>query len=287
MPQVDFNRIATNIAGLQTMNALSTINNRLATHQTRLATGRRINEAADDPAGLTIATKFRARSEGLGQALANIGDAKSLLAVAEGGLTKINDILVQMQKKATQAASDTLGASERAAIAQDLKEFADEINKIVAETKWNGVELLGSNFTGGSASSLTFQTGSEAGEVMAFSFAGLASDGGFVASVLGVATIQVDTHANASAYLASVQGAIAMVSEGLQKIGAVTARLAFKEEVVTIARTNVEAAYNRIMNADMAAEQLEATKYQILQQTATAMLAQANSAPQSVLSLFR
>ena len=288
MPQVDFNRIATNIAGLQAMNSLSSINAKLAIHRTRLATGRRINEAADDPASLTIATKFRARSEGLGQALANIGDAKSLLSVAEGSLQKISDILVQMQKKATQAASDTLGTAERDAIKAELEEFVKEINKIVDETKWNGVKLLDERYTGASASNLTFQTGSEQGETMDFNF-GTIVDGGFYASVIGggIGTVNVSTNLAAGSYLASVQAAVTDVAEGLQKIGAVTARLAFKEENVTIARTNVEAAYNRIMNADMAAEQLEATKYSILQQTALAMLSQANLAPQSVLSLFR
>lgn len=281
MPQVDFNRIATNIAGLNAMNALSDVNSKLGVHRMRLATGKRINEAADDPAGLTIATKFRRRAEGLGQVLANIGDAKNLLAVAEGGLTKISDILVKMETKVIQAASDTLGTDERDAIKSELEQLNAEINAISQETQWNKVKLL---YGGIGSSGITLQTGTESNEYTNFKFTGLAT---FDASSLGINTVEVASYASATAYLDLIKTASGSVSAALQTIGAATARLTFKEENVTIARTNVEAAHNRVMNADLAYEQLEATKLQILQQTAIAMLAQANVAPQNILSLFR
>ena len=404
MPISDPTRIATNIAGLQALNALRSINAQLGLHQLRLATGKRINEAGDDPAGLSIATKFRARSEGLGQALSNISDAKNLLAVTEGGLQKINDILVVMETKATQAASDTLGSAERTAISTDLEALNAEIDAIVSETQWNSQTLLNNNLNG-SGNAMTFQTGSEDGETTQFYFtsgkadfdssamsvsvgstaasstvegalpgqvssvstnsvntgisltelnsgtyriavsyataagagtytiqlfngsslvtinsneAGTASGTSLVVADTGAAaetvslgvglqvviadgatgTANVDvaytrsghsvsSAANAATFLASVQTAISTVSEGLQKVGSLVARLSFKEENVTVAKTNVEAAFNRIMNADMAYEQLEATKLAILQQTATAMLAQANAGPQTILNLFR
>ena len=131
----------------------------LALHQTRLSTGKRINSAQDDPAGLTIATKMLARSEGLKISLDNISDAKNMLSVAEGGLSKMTDIIVQMRSKAEQAASDTIGTSERGAIQDQLSAYAQQIQDLVDQTKWNGVKLL-DNTTGNKV----FQTGVDEGE---------------------------------------------------------------------------------------------------------------------------
>ena len=284
MAQGDFTRINTNIGALNALNSLKQVQTKLGISQLRLATGKRINEAADDPAGLTIATKFQYRASGLGQALDNIGDAKNMLSVAEGGLQKINDILIKMRDKAEQAASDTLGTSERTAISSQLSQFVSEINDIVNSTKWNGNKLLDglSNFSG----TVTFQTGAdnESASKITLTSSGF---GSVAASDLGVDDLEVTDASSAAAAMDTIGSAIASVSLNLQTLGALVARLNFREETVTIAKVNTEAAYSRIMNADMAWEQLEATKYQILQQTATAMLAQANTAPQNVLSLFR
>jgi flagellin len=159
MATVDITRIASNIGALNALNSLQNINTKLATHQTRLSTGKRINSAADDPAGLTIATKMLARSEGLKVTLDNIGDSKNMLSVAEGGLSKMTDIITQMRNKAEQAASDTLGSSERATIQTQLSSYAQQLQDIMDQTKWNGVKLL-DNSTGAK----TFQTGVDEGE---------------------------------------------------------------------------------------------------------------------------
>jgi len=130
MAQADYTRIATNIGALNALQSLRTINNKLGIHQQRLSTGKRINSAADDPAGLTIATKFLSRSEGMKVSLDNIGDAKNLLSVAESGVSRINDILVQMRNKVLSAASDTLGTEERAAIQTQLENYAAQIDDV-------------------------------------------------------------------------------------------------------------------------------------------------------------
>ncbi|MGE5572338.1 MAG: flagellin [Bacteroidota bacterium] len=277
MAQGDLTRIASNITGLNALNALKAVNAQLGIHQLRLSTGKRINEAADDPAGLTIATKLNYKSRGLGVALDNIGDAKNLLGVAEGSLGKISDILLLIRDKAEQAANDTLGDAERLAIKSQIQALVSEIDTIVGETEWNGQALID-----GSSNNMTFQTG----------FQTTASTGVTVltahdSSTLGIQTVEVESYASATAYMEKIDTALASVSATLKDIGAVVSRLTFKEENLIVAKTNTEAAYNRIMNADIAAEQLEAMKYQILQQTATAMLAQANVAPQAVLGLFR
>src|SRR5512133_877677 len=142
MANQDVTRIASNIGALNSLWALQTVNRQLGVAQTRLSTGKRINSAADDPAGLTIATKLNSRSEGLQVALSNIGDAKNLLAVAEAGVGRITDILVQMKNKASQGASDTMGTAERSAIQDQLNAYAQQIDDIVAQTNWNGNNLI-------------------------------------------------------------------------------------------------------------------------------------------------
>ncbi len=292
MAQADFTRIATNIGALNALNSLRNVNHRLGIHQQRLATGKRINSAGDDPAGLTIATKLNTRSEGLKQALANIGDAKSLLSVTESGLSRINDILVQMRNKAEAAASDTLGQDERAAVTTQLKEFAAQIDDIVDQTEWNDTKLIDGSFN---TTALTFQTGADKGDTTTLN--GLtdmkASTGLNVGSSTTISSASVTGLNSVSAaadfanYMDDINGAMDKVSSQLSKVGSLSARLTFKEDQISVAQVNVESSYNRIMNADMAFEQLEATKYSILQQTSTTMLAQANVAPQGVLSLFR
>ncbi|MEN4010542.1 MAG: flagellin [Chloroflexota bacterium] len=282
MADIDITRIAGNIGAMNALNALSGINKQLATYQTRLATGKRINSAADDPAGLSIATKLQSRSEGLKVALNNIGDAKNLLAVAESGLGRINDILLQMRNKSLQAASDTMGAAERDIIKTQLTQFALQIDDIVAQTKWNDTSLLDST------TDFRFQTGADSTDAISFTAisgidaAGLSVEPTAVAIPDGTATA---THF--TAYLGSVETAMGTINDHMSELGSLIGRLSFKEDQVSAAQINVEAAYNRIMNANMAEEQVNASKYVILQQTATAMLAQANTAPQFLLSLFR
>ncbi len=520
MANVDVTRIAGNIGAANALNALTGINKQLAMHQSRLQTGKQINSAADDPAGYTIATKMLARSEGLKVALNNISDASNMLSVAESGLSKMNDILTQMRGKAEQAASDTLGTTERQAIQTQLSAFAEQIDNIASETKWNGVKLLDGTVA------KTFQTGADVGETTSWTLSqnhgagatglaistnqgsnGLAAgqttlsgvggvnalqttigtfqalqtgnyqvqlidqntttnlqgkvvsggtfgsgaitlsqtgaaataadqlangsntlmvkgynyvaggtstinystDGGATWSGvqnitgdvnLGAGTIalksssgagglsgltltiaqgtlssavsapqsstvdyiqagyqkaqlqtrdgnavtvssggnasnylylngnaagsltdtgrglnvaslawsagaplgatssfkyvaknahsvDVSTSTDASNYMQTVTNAMDTVNNSMASLGSLMARLDFKSDQVSSAQINVEASYNRIMNANMAEEQMNASKYSILQQTATAMLAQANQAPQSLLPLFR
>lgn len=293
MAQADFTRIASNIGALNALNSLRNVNNKLGMHQQRLATGKRINSASDDPAGLTIATKLNTRSEGLKQALANIGDAKSLLSVTESGLTRINDIMVQMRNKAEAAASDTLGKDEREAVLTQLKEFAAQIDDTVVQTEWNDTKLIDGSFA---TSALTFQTGADKGDTTTLTGLTDMKASGSVLNVGSSSTISsasvtglnsASSAANFASYMDDINTAMDKVSAQLSKVGSLSARLTFKEDQISIAQINVESSYNRIMNADMAMEQLESTKFSILQQTSTTMLAQANQAPQGVLSLFR
>lgn len=277
MAQADFTRIASNIGALNALNSLKDVNSKLAIHQQRLSTGKRINSAGDDPAGMTIANKLQARSEGLKTALNNIADSKNLLSVADAGMSKMNGIMVNMRSLAQTAMNDTMGTDERAAIVKQLSSYATQIDDVVNETKWNDVKLLSSN-------AMTFQTGGDNTDVTAFSgLSGLDS----ASLKINVSVTSASTSSDFGTYMNSISTAINTVSGKYADVGALINRLSFKEEQLAVAQTNVEASYNRIMNADMAMEQLESTKYGILQQTGITMLAQANTAPQGVLSLFR
>jgi flagellin len=312
MAVADFTRINSNIGALNSLNSLNTVNRNLGMYQLRLATGRRINSSEDDPAGLTIATKFRRRNEGLKVAIDNIGQAKNMFSVSEGALSKIQDILVDMRNKVEAAANDTLGSDERIAINQQLKDFTSEIDDIVKQTSWNGNLLLNglqgtitSSFASGASGfggTIQLQTGAETNDNTKLLAANFGTVAVCVAGVAGgsatssLSSLYVDLAggtnvvSNASAattYMGNIDTAMTSISERLQTLGSLTSRLSFKEETLSVAQVNTEASFNRIMNADMAMSQLEATKYQILQQTATAMLAQSNQAPQSLLSLFR
>lgn len=276
MASGDLTRIRTNIAALNALNSLKAINSKINTHQLRLSTGKRINQASDDPAGLTIAKKLDARARSLSQALSNSQEAANVLSVAEGGANNIQELIVQMREKVVQAANDTLGTQERAAIFQQLQELGAEIDQIVQTTTFNAVTLLTSGAT------LTFQVGASGPDTLTFAVVG-----NFNSSALSVSNLTVASQTLASASLGSIDAALVSVSSLLQSIGAKTQRLGVKEISLQTNYSNTEAARSRIEDADLAKEQLEASKYLILQQTATAILAQANVQPQSILSLFQ
>jgi len=287
---VDVTRIAGNIGALNALNSLAYVNQNLAMHQTRLATGKRINYAYEDPAGLNLATTFDIRRQGLEVVLKAMGDANNLLSNMEGGLRKIQDILVKMRAKTLEAIGDTIGSTEREAVSAQLKDYAAEINQIVNQTQWNNKPLL-SGSAGWGSDQLYFLVDSDGGSV-GFKFsAGAGGSAGFnvayLNSALTGASVAVSSSAIAAAYIDVIEDALNKVRRGVMDVGSFQARLKFKEETLNVQYTNTEAAYNRIMNANMAEEQVEASKFAILQQTATAMLAQANVAPQFILSLFQ
>ncbi len=276
----DSTRIFTNIAAFNALNSLKSINQNLERSQLKLATGMRINEVADDPAGFTISKRLDARSRGLSVAFDNVGTAKNVLSIAEGGLLNIQNILISMKEKVTQAASDTLGSAERNAISTEINELTTEISNIVAETTFNNTVLLDGTYTG-----ISFQTGEDTTNTLTFSISDVNTATGLGVDSANVST-RVFTATGSSVALSNVDSAIENISASLQTIGATVSRMGVKESTLSIAITNTEAARSRIQDSDIAKEQLISTRLQILQQTATAQLAQANVSPQNVLALF-
>lgn len=277
----DSTRVNTNIAALNALNALKFTNRRLEISQLKLATGYRINEVADDPAGFTISKRLEARARGLSVALDNVGTAKNVLSIAEGGLLNIQSIMITMKEKVTQAASDTLGSSERNAISTEIDELTAEIDNIVAETTFNDTALIDGTYVNKS-----FQTGEDTTNTLLFSITANNTATGLSIATADVSS-RVYTASGSSIALSNVDSALETIASALQKIGATVSRLGVKESTLQISITNTLATKSRIMDVDIAREQLNSTKYQILQQTATAQLAQANVAPQNVLALFQ
>lgn len=277
----DSTRVNTNIAAFNALNALKQVNRNLEISQLRLATGVRINQVADDPAGFTISRALTARSRGLTVALNNVGTTKNVLSIAEGGLLNIQNMLITMKEKVTQAASDTLGSAERNAISTEIAELTNEINDTVAETTFNNIVLLDGTYTGKS-----FQTGEDTTNTLVFSITSVNTASGLGVDSANVST-RVFTATGSSVALSNVDTALETIAEVLQNLGSTISRLTFKESTLRTAITNTEATKSRVLDTDIAFEQLSSTRLQILQQTATAQLAQANVAPQNVLALFQ
>ncbi|HUF10687.1 MAG TPA: flagellin [Rhodothermales bacterium] len=276
----DLYRIRTNLQAIGSLNALRRTNSMLGIRQLRLATGKQINRAEDDSAGYTIAKKLQARVRGQEKALQNIGDAKSMLTVAEGSLNSIMDILQTMKEKTIQAANDTMGTTERDAIESELDALSAEITDILGATTFNGTSLFSSVGT-----SFTFQVNAENGDTFVASIATVG------VGVSGMSVTDGDlvvTNATTSGEtLARIDTAIETISSRLAAVGDSQKRLSFKQENLQTSIINYEAARSRIEDADFAKEQMEILKLQILQQTGMAALAQANLGPQSILLLFQ
>ncbi|MCB0717766.1 MAG: flagellin [Bacteroidetes bacterium] len=271
----DFSRINTNIQALQALHQMQRTNLNLGIRQLRLSTGSRINRAEDDSAGYTIAKKLEARVRGQAQALANVGDAKSMLTVAEGAFGTIMDILMTMKEKTVQAANDTLGSDERTAIQTQMHALSDEITELLADTTFNSAPLF-------TSSTLSFQINADAGDTFKVTLGTLS------VSQLGLTTssIVVSSAGAASTLLGTIDSALTTVANKLGDIGSSQARLTFRQESLSTAISNNEAARSRIADADFAKEQMEIVKLQILQQTGVAALGQANTAPQTILQLL-
>jgi len=271
----DLSRIRTNISALNALNALETINSHLTQTNLRLATGKRINSSGDDPAGLSLANTLDVRARLVAQATRNVGDAENVLDTVEGGLTNLNDLLSSMQEKLVLAGNDTQGVSERSAIMAEINQLGSEIDSVVAQTQFNGIMLLTIN-------TLTFQVGPDGTAVNVYAIGQRLDSAG-----LAVNTLTVATQALASASLNSVQISINSLKTILQSAGSVIERLRVRQDNLGVMELNLRAANSRIMDADLASEQLNSAKLTILQQTATAQLAAANSAPAALLALFR
>ena len=264
-------RIQTNVEAFNAHRQLVNTENALSSSMEKLSSGYRINRAADDAAGLAISEKLRAQIGGLDQAQRNAQDAVSLVQTGEGSLAEVHSMLERVRDLAVQYNNGTLSASDKAAITSEVAQLCAEINQIVAQTKFNGIALL----SGGS--SITFQVGANDGETLIVSAVTLTS----------VTDSSLFAWGAGAVVLASIDAAIDTVSNARSTFGSVQNRLEHTLNNLASYEENLTASESQIRDVDMASEMVNFTKLQILQQAGTAMLAQANTAPQSVLTLLR
>jgi flagellin len=252
----------------------------------KLSTGLRINRASDDAAGLSVSESLRSRIRGMGRAKANAEDGIALLQIAEGATGEINNILQRMRELSIQSATDTMTTTERGFIDKEYQQLLNEISRITLSASYNGMTLLDGSpgsfgVAGGNASVLHIGAGSSPSvDRLAITINAM------TLGSLGVMNTGVSTGASALAALSSIDNAIKSVNTMRSDMGAYVNRLEFAVANLDNQVYNTQDAESRIRDTDFAKETTEFTRAQILTQSATAMLAQANQVPQSVLSLL-
>jgi flagellin len=263
-------RIQNNVEAFNAQRQLVTNSDRLSKAMEKLSSGYRINRGADDAAGLAISEKLRGQIGGLMQASRNAQDAVSLVQTAEGALNEVHSMLQRIRELAVQFKNGTLSSNDQTAIQSEVNQLKLEIERIGTGTQFNGIDLLNAVGT------VTFQVG--------------AADG----QTITAATISVGASVNASAFtlggvsdIQEIDTAINNVSAARATFGAVQNRLEHTLGNLASYTENLTASESRIRDADMASEMVNFTKLQILTQAGTSMLAQANQAPQGVLTLLR
>ena len=262
--------IQNNLLATQAHSAVNKSGADLAKSMQKLSTGYRINSAADDAAGLSISEKMRGQIRGLAQAQRNIMDGQSLAQTAEGNLDEVHSMLQRVRELAVQYKNGTSSASNQGAIQSEVDNLASEIERIGAAAQFNGIPVLNA------AGSVTFQVGANDGETINVALVSLGAAVGASFSNLSSASILTD-----------IDAAIDAISSTRAGFGAVQNRLDHTLSVTATAAQNLTSAESRIRDVDMAEEMTKLTKSQILTQAGTAMLSQANQAPNSVLSLLK
>jgi flagellin len=260
-------RVNTNVEAFNAHRNLEGTQVQLSKSMQKLSSGLRINSAADDAAGLAISEKMRSQINGTAQAQRNAMDGISLVQTAEGAYNEMHSILQRVRELAVQAQNGTLTSADTTAIDQEVGQLTAELTRIAGNTQFNGLQALNGSFT--------LQVGADAGSGNQISF----SLSSISFSSLG--------SAGAAGAISAIDQAITSVSSARSTLGAIQNRLEHAVDNLGVYQENISAAESRIRDVDIAAETVNFTKLQILSQSGTAMLAQANSAPNNVLSLLK
>jgi flagellin len=273
-------RIYNNVEAQMAHRQLASTNTQLSRTMERLSSGLRINRAADDAAGLAVSEEMRSQIRGMHVASRNAQDGVSMVQVADGALGGVNDMLQRIRDLSVQAANGTLTDQQRSNLDQEVQSIVAEMARVAADTEFNGVKIL-SGSVATAANAVTLQVGANGSQVIAFTI------GTMSAADLGISGIAIGTAASATEAIASVDAAIRQVNSSRAAMGAIQNRLEQTISRLDLTSENLQAAESRVRDADMATEMIDFTRNQILQQSGTAMLAQANQAPQTILRLLQ
>jgi flagellin len=288
--------VNTNIGASIAQSALVKNQRALDSAMEQLSTGRKINSAADDAAGLAITTRMTSQINGLNIAVKNANDAIGMVNTAEGAFDEMSNMLQRMRELALQAANGTTDVKDRTYLNQEYQALALEIDRIADNTEWNGRVILTNAADGTSSSLVEFQVGVDTGQTVSVdfgNFTNVAGSGTFLHfSTAGAAgTISATTTAAAqttsSAVIVKIDTAIDAINSKRATLGAASNRLTYAVDNLTNTRINAEASRSAILDTDYAQSTSELAKAQIIAQAGTAMLAQANQLPQTVLALLQ
>ena len=274
--------INTNVKALVATSSLVKNSRTMANTMESLSTGSRINKASDDAAGLSIRENMTAQIRGLNAAVRNANDAISMLQTADGALNEVADMLQRMRELGTLAQNDTYSTSQRVAMNDEFVQLQSEIDRIADNTQWNGMNLLdgtGGNWGGGSQ--FAFQVGANAGQTISVAIPGMG-----VAS-LAISMVSIGTVEEAQLAVSALDGAISVLNTRRSVLGSVINRLTHAVDNLTNVSQNASESRSRVTDTDYATATSELARTQIIQQAATAILAQANQQPQMVLSLLK
>jgi len=271
--------INTNISALRATSAGVQANDMLGTAMERLSSGKRINSAKDDAAGLAIATSMTSQIRGMNQGIRNANDGISMAQTAEGALDEVSNMMQRVRELAVQATSGTYSAEDKTNIQAEVDQLSEQITDVLANTEFNGSKLF--DGTAGTAGVVTIQAGANADDTVDLTFSNLAAEG----TITAVTAVDLETATNT--VLATIDDGLETINTTRATLGASQNRLESAVNNLSNNAINLSDARSRIEDTDFAAETTALAKAQILGQASTAMLAQANQSQQNVLSLLR
>ena len=274
--------ISTNVNAMFAQNTLTANSRAQSTAMQQLSTGTRVNSAKDDAAGLAIGQNMTSQVRGLNQAVKNANDGISMLQTADGAMATQSDMLQRMRELAVQSSSGTFSDPQRTYLDTEFKALTTQIDKISTETLWNGKAILGGAAGDTNGDTFTLQTGQASGNTTTATIKDMGMGGD-----LAIADATIATQSDAVTAIDTVSAALEVVNKQRADIGAVTNQLTYAADNMTNISSNVSASRSQIMDTDYAQATTQLAKTQIIAQAATAMLAQANQQPQSVMALLK
>jgi len=272
--------INTNVSALYSQNAMKTNARAMSTAMEQLSTGTRVNSAKDDAAGLAIGQNMTSQIRGLNQAVRNVNDGINMMQTAEGAMVEQSNMLQRMRELAVQAMNGTYSDVQRGYLDKEFQQLTEQIGQIATDTMWNDQQLL--DGTGGVSGKFSFQAGQAADQTISVTIGAMTVTGLFAG-----ATAAIDTGTDAEDALQVISDALEKINLQRAEIGAGINRMAYAADNLTNISSNQTQSRSTIMDTDYALATTQLAKTQIIQQAATAMLAQANQQPQAVMALLK
>ena len=277
--------INTNVSALYSQNAMKVNSRAMSSAMEQLSTGSRVNSAKDDAAGLAIGQSMTAQIRGLNQAVRNVNDGINMLQTAEGAMVEQSNMLQRMRELSVQASNGTYSSAQRGYLNTEFTQLATQIDSIASQTTWNGTAVLtgasGNGVPDSSSGLFEFQVGQNSGQLISVTIPGMSG------SALSISGVTITTASDASDAIGTIDAALESINSARATLGATINQLTYAADNLTNISSNVTASRSSIMDTDYAQASTQLSKTQIIQQASTAMLAQANQQPQSVLALLK